>query len=218
MPGKWKSEVYCAFPLTFKGPSTRATLRPIDEVPRISCVVAMFDPSVKSACERRLQGVRKAAPGQIDLECVLALWLGVAQGRLRRLSEVRSVCGLTGERGFGLVGSPGFGADATEGDACPGHVLAGDRDHDRGRGQGELVSRPVAQFQIHLLAARDGHGKREVRDKVARLKHRFAVRRVAGQEMKVSDGDCARAFRPQYVNGRFTNEAIPGGSPRRLPR
>src|SRR2546422_554488 len=203
MPGKWKSEVYCAFPLTFKGPSTRGTPRPIDDVAPISCVVAMFDSSVKSACEGRLQSVRKAAPGQIDLECVLALWPGIAQGRVRRLSEVRSVCGLTGERGFGLVGSPRFGADATEGNACPGHVLASDRDHDRGGGEGEFVRRPVAQFEIDLLAARDGRGKRDVRDKVARLKHGFAVRRIAGQEMKVSDGDCARVFRPLYVDGRF---------------
>src|SRR6266702_2084557 len=109
MPAKWKSEEYWAFPLTFKGPSTRGTPRPIDDVARNSCVVAMCDPSIQSSRDGHLQGVGDAAFGQLDCECVLALWLGIAQRRLRRLSEVRSVCGLPGERGFGLVGSPGFG-------------------------------------------------------------------------------------------------------------
>src|SRR5882762_4020026 len=141
MPGKWKSEVYWAFPLTFKGPSTRGTPRPIDDVAPISCVVAMFDPSVKSACERRLQSMRKAAPGQLDLECVLALWSGIAQGRLCRLSEICCVCGLAGERGFRLLGSPRFRADAAEGNARLGDVPVRERDHDRGGRQGELVRR-----------------------------------------------------------------------------
>src|SRR5205823_4497546 len=83
----------------------------------------------------------------------------------------------TDECGFGLVGAPRFRADATEGDACPRDVLIGDGDHDSRGSQGELVRRPVAQFQIHLLAARDRCGKRHMRDEVARLKHCFAVGR-----------------------------------------
>src|SRR5437879_11832617 len=79
MPGKWKSEVYWAVPLTFNGPSTRGRPRPIGDVAGISGVVAMFDPSVKSACDGHLQGVRKAAPGQLDFERILALRFGIAQ-------------------------------------------------------------------------------------------------------------------------------------------
>src|SRR2546422_160522 len=58
-PGKWKSEVYCAFPLTFNGPSTRSVLRPIGDVVGISCVADMFVPSMNhavaswSACVRQ---------------------------------------------------------------------------------------------------------------------------------------------------------------------
>src|SRR5437016_14634266 len=136
MPGKWKSELYCAFPLTFDGPSTRGTARPIGEVVGISWVVAMLDPSVKSACGRHLQCVGKAAPGQLDLDRVLGLRFGIAQSRLPSLPEVRCVCGLTDECGFGLVGAPRFRADATEGDACPRDVLIGDGDHDSRGSQG----------------------------------------------------------------------------------
>src|SRR5438876_12351635 len=113
MPGKWKSEAYCAMPLTFNGPSTRGVLRPIEETVGASCVVGIFAPSVESACRRHLQGVRQAALGQLDLEPILALRLGVVQGNLRRFAEVGCVGRLTGERGFGLGGSPGFGAHTT---------------------------------------------------------------------------------------------------------
>src|SRR5438270_5273181 len=87
-PGKWKSEAYCALPLTFSGPSTRGVLRPIGETVGASCVVGIFAPSVESACRRHLQGVRQAALGQLDLEPILALRLGVVQGNLRRFAEV----------------------------------------------------------------------------------------------------------------------------------
>src|SRR6266550_1290494 len=87
VPGKWKSEAYCAIPLTFNGPSTRGVLRPIGEAVGISCVVGMFGPSVESGGRRHLEGVCEAALGQLDFERVLALRLGVAQGRLRRLAE-----------------------------------------------------------------------------------------------------------------------------------
>ena len=98
----------------------------------ISLVAGMFAPSVESACGGDFQGVREATLGQFDLERVLALRLGVAQGRRRRLSEVRLVGGLADEHGFGLGGSPGLGAHAAQRDACPSHVPAGDHDHDRG--------------------------------------------------------------------------------------
>src|SRR5438445_2838084 len=113
IPGKWKSEAYCALPLTFSGPSTRGVLRPIGETVGASCVVGIFAPSLESACRRHLQGVRQAALGQLDLEPILALRLGVVQGNLRRFAEVGCVGRLTGERVFGLGRAPGFGAHTT---------------------------------------------------------------------------------------------------------
>src|SRR6266576_3871159 len=41
-PGKWKSEAYCAVPLTFNGPSMRGVSRPIGDAVGISCTVGMF--------------------------------------------------------------------------------------------------------------------------------------------------------------------------------
>src|SRR5438552_18272302 len=87
-PGKWKSEVYCAVPVTFCGPSTRGVPRPIGDA-GFSCVVGMFGPSTESGRRRHVQGVREAAPGQLDLEPILALRLGVAHRRCRSFSEVR---------------------------------------------------------------------------------------------------------------------------------
>src|SRR5207247_5092918 len=98
-PGNWKSEAYRAIPVTFCGPSTRGVPRPIGDAARFSCVVGMFGPSTGSG-NRHLEGVREAAPGQLDLEPILALRFGVAQGGLRRLAEARLVCGLTGECTF----------------------------------------------------------------------------------------------------------------------
>src|SRR5712691_3264806 len=107
--------------------------------------------------------MREAAFRELDLESVLALWLGAAHGRLRRVAEVRRVGHLADERGLGLGRSPRFGADATQRDACPRHLAAGDRDDDGRRRQGELVRRPVAQLQIQLLTPRDGRWERDVR-------------------------------------------------------
>src|SRR6266851_9155221 len=84
IPGKWKSEAYCAFPLTFSGPSTRWVSLPMGDV-------AMLPPGGDSAQRGRLQGMREAAPGQLDLEPVLALRPGAAQGRFRGAAEARGV-------------------------------------------------------------------------------------------------------------------------------
>src|ERR1700688_4941876 len=67
IPGKWKSAVYCASPLTLRGPSTRGVSRPTGEAIDVSCVVGMFAPSVESARRGDLQSVREAALGQFDL-------------------------------------------------------------------------------------------------------------------------------------------------------
>src|SRR5437773_10344871 len=64
-PGKWKSEVYCACPLTLLGPSMRGVSRPIGDVVELSCVVGMiWSLAVESGCRRHLEGVREAALGQ----------------------------------------------------------------------------------------------------------------------------------------------------------
>ena len=42
-----------------------------------------------------------------------------------------------------------------------------------------------------------------MRDQVARLEHGLALRRVAGQEMKVADRNAALTFRTAHVNGRL---------------
>src|SRR5260370_14156018 len=109
VPGKLKSEVYCASPLTLRGPSTRGVSRPTGETIGVSCVVGMFAPSAESGCRRHFQGVCEAALGQLNLEPVLALRFGVAHGRFRRLAKVGCVGRLTGESGLGLARSPGFG-------------------------------------------------------------------------------------------------------------
>src|SRR4030095_11187777 len=90
IPGKWKSEAYCATPLTFNGPSTRGVLRPIGDAVAVSCVAGIFVNSLGSlGCE--LQRMHKAALGQFDLEAILTLRLRVAQRSLRCLSK-RCVC------------------------------------------------------------------------------------------------------------------------------
>src|SRR5438132_1223618 len=155
-PGKWKSEAYCALPLTLTGPSTRGVLRPIGEAAGLFSLVAMFAPSVESGCRRHLQGVRQAAFGQLDFELVLALRFGVAQRRFRCLAKVGRVGSLTDESGLGFGGSPRLGPHPAQCDARVRHVSVMDRDHDRRGGQGEFVRRAVAQLQIHLLTSGRG--------------------------------------------------------------
>src|SRR6202011_4606170 len=87
IPGKWKSEAYCALPLTFNGPSTRGVRRPIGDVVGVSGavgVVGMFRPLeriVSSGRRGRLQRVRETALRQLDLETILAPRLGAAHRR-----------------------------------------------------------------------------------------------------------------------------------------
>src|SRR6266487_2214720 len=101
MPGKWKSEVYSALPLTFNGPSTRGVSRPIGET-----VGGMFAPSMDSAGRGDFQGVGETSLGQFDLEPILALRFGVAQGSFRRLAKVGYVGGLADESSLGLGRTP----------------------------------------------------------------------------------------------------------------
>src|SRR4030095_14785687 len=67
IPGKWKSEAYCATPLTFNGPSTRGAVRRIGDAVAVSCVAGIFVNSLGSL-GRELQGVDEAAFGQFHLE------------------------------------------------------------------------------------------------------------------------------------------------------
>src|ERR1700730_1358918 len=83
IPGKWKSEAYCAVPLTLNGPSMRGVLRPIGDVVGASCVVGMFGHSLGSL-GRELQCAHEAAFGQFHLEAIFALRLCATQRRIRR--------------------------------------------------------------------------------------------------------------------------------------
>src|SRR6266436_8932301 len=66
IPGKWKSEVYCATPLTLRGPSTRGVARPSGDDVEDPWAVAMFIPPGESGHRCGLQRVREAALGQLD--------------------------------------------------------------------------------------------------------------------------------------------------------
>src|SRR5260370_8688843 len=149
IPGKLKSEVYCASPLTLRGPSARCVSRPTGEAVGVSWVVGMLAPSAEAACRGDLQGVREAPLGQLDLEPVLALRFGVAHGRFPRLAEVGCVGRLTGERGLGLGGSPGFGPHAAQCDAPMSHISSRYRSHNGVPLQREFVPRPGAQLQTN---------------------------------------------------------------------
>src|SRR5438132_5641150 len=198
IPGKWKSEVYFAVPVTLAGPSTRGVLRPIGDV-----VVAIFDPPVESACRRHLEGVGETAPGELDFERVLALGFCVAERRLGRLSEGRVVRRLTHEHRFGLGSPPRLRADTAQRDARARHLARRAREHDGRRRQGELVRRPVAKLQVHLTTSRDGRRQRHVRDEIAGLEHGLTLWCIAGQKMEVADRYRTRAVLPLHVDRRF---------------
>src|SRR5882724_9406554 len=102
IPGKWKSAVYCARPLTFSGPSTRTVSRPIGEVVDFSCVVGIFTPLVESGLRGHLQSVRQASLCQFDLESVLALRFCLTHRGFRGFAEVGFGRRLTGECRFGF--------------------------------------------------------------------------------------------------------------------
>ena len=92
IPGKWKSEAYCATPLTFNGPSTRGVLRPIGDVVGVSCVAGMFGYSLGSL-GRELQRVHQAAFGQLHLEAIFALRLRATQRRPAAFWKTACVAG-----------------------------------------------------------------------------------------------------------------------------
>src|SRR4030095_6049174 len=117
--------------------------------------------------------------------------------------KVRLVRKLTDERGFGFLGTPRFGADAAERDASLSNSPTGHADYDCRRSESELIRGAIAQLQIELLAALDRRGKRDMRDEVARFEDRFALRRVAGQQMKVGKRNRPGTFLPLHVNGGF---------------
>ena len=89
-PGKWKSEAYCAVPVTFNGPSTRGVSRPIGDA------VSFLWHGMLGRLRREFQSVDEAALGQFDLEAVLALRLCAAQRCVGCFPESRFVGGLIG--------------------------------------------------------------------------------------------------------------------------
>ena len=82
-PGKWKSEAYCAVPVTFNGPSTRGVSRPIGDAVRFPEAYSL------GGLRREFQSVDEAALGQLDLEAILALRFCIAQRGVGRFPENR---------------------------------------------------------------------------------------------------------------------------------
>src|SRR5271166_1087243 len=110
IPGKWKSEVYCARPVTFRGPSNRTVSRPIGEAVGEACVciAIVVSPSAGSAVRHRMQSVHKTALRQFNLEFVFALRFGIAQCSFGSLVEICGIRGLAGERRFRFGRAPWF--------------------------------------------------------------------------------------------------------------
>src|ERR1700722_20278332 len=102
MPGRWKSAVYFACPVTFNGPSTRGVRRPIGELVDGFCVGGMAPPSRVSGGHCGLESMNEAAFGQFNFEPIFALRLGVPQGCLRRLAKLVVRGGLADQRGLGF--------------------------------------------------------------------------------------------------------------------
>ena len=144
-----------------------------------------------------------AALGQFNLEAVFALRLRAVQSRLGCLAECLLVDGFAMQRLLRLERAPGLGADASQGNADEDQLAAADLGHDGRRGEGKFVRGAVAQFEVDLLALGLGRGQSDKGDEVARLKHVFPLRRVAGDQEELADGNVALALRALDVNGRF---------------
>ena len=148
--------MYCATPLTLSGPSTRGVSRPIGEVAAICSVVGMFAPSEESAGRRQFatrvsrQRLANSILNPFSL-CGLAS-RSAASAALRKFAALAgwptSAASASGDR-HGFVPTPPRAMRARV------TFAARDREHDGRRRQRELVRRPVAQLQIHLLASRD---------------------------------------------------------------
>ena len=169
--------------------------RPIGDVVVVS-VYRWHLPHSSGGLRHQFQSVRQAALGQLDLESVLALRLGVAQRRLRRLAKNvfvspadRSV--RPRPRAIATALCPRRPARRARASIFPPSTVI----TTAAEASANSIRRPVAQLQIKRAASGRGRRQRDVRDQVARLEHRFAVRRVAGQQMKIADRNAAFAFR-----------------------
>src|SRR5262245_43282936 len=114
IPGRWKSAVYFACPVTFSGPSTRGVRRPIGEGVEASCVGGMVPPARELGGHCGLEGMNEAALSEFDFEAVFALPLGVAQGCLGRLAKLVPSGRLADQHGLGLRGTPRLGPDTPQ--------------------------------------------------------------------------------------------------------
>src|SRR6202171_5543278 len=166
IPGKWKSEAYCAVPLTFNGPSTRGVLRPLGDGVVVSCVVGMFS-FASGSLSREFQRVCETAFGQLHLESVLALRFGATQRRIRRFLENGFRRRLTCQFAFRLSRPPRLCTNATHRDASSRYFRVCNRDHHGGGSERKFVGSAVAQFQIKRSASRRWRRKRDVSNQVA---------------------------------------------------
>ena len=107
-----------------------------------------------------------------------------ASAAWRKLCGIR---GLAGEHGFRFGRAPWLGSNSAQGDPDVTDIATIDRHHHCGRGESEFVRRAIPQLQINLLASCDRRRQRDMRDKVARFKHRLTIWRVAGQKVEIAE-------------------------------
>src|ERR1700679_1024041 len=127
----------------------------------------------------------------------------VAEGFGSGVAEGCEVCGVAFKGVLGFERAPGLGAYSAEGYAGEGDAVAFGAELDGGGGQGELVGGAVAELEVDAACAGARRWERDAGDEVAGLEDGFDVRRGAGDNVEVVDGDFAGARLALDVDGGF---------------
>ena len=106
---------------------------------------------MRRAARRLRQGPHNGAAGQIDLESVVGMALGVAQQRVGRAHEGFALRRPPVQRCFDAEIAPGLVGDAAEGQPHTFDCLAVKLERGGNRNQREGVRQPVADFQIGVI-------------------------------------------------------------------
>ena len=101
---------------------------------------------MRRAARRLRQGPHNGAAGQIDLESVVGMALGVAQQRVGRAHEGFALRRPPVQRCFDAEIAPGLVGDAAEGQPHTFDCLAVKLERGGNRNQREGVRQPVANF------------------------------------------------------------------------
>src|SRR5262245_16961224 len=179
------SNAYFALPVTFRGPSTRSSGRPIGPA-RSLCAMGISLAETGLLSERGAQ----CPAGKRDFEIVVAISASVSER-----SSGGGIEGCAGRRrahecSLGPCRSPRLVGEASECDARHPHPVAVQVEDRRDRNERERVGRAVANFAINLPT---GGGRRQQhrRDQFARRQDRFDMRRVAGWTIERIDRNSA---------------------------